>query len=43
MYIAEEQWKNEKKILVFQIIAFDFFAGNSPYCDENPCHWESMR
>ena len=32
----------EKPFPVFEIIAFDIHAGNSPYCNENTCHWQAM-
>ena len=42
MFISEKPWKNEKKILDFEIKTFEFVAGNSPYCEENTSHWHSM-
>ena len=34
--------KNQDEVCIFQIIAFEFVAGNSPYCDENTCSGQSM-
>ena len=31
----------ENTFLVFEIVAFELVAGNSPYCDENTCHPQS--
>ena len=33
---------NPEKFLVFEKMAFEFVAGNPPYCDESTCHRQSM-
>ena len=35
------QLKVEKKVLVFEIMAFEFVAGTSFYFHENTCHGQS--
>ena len=42
MHFSETLRKFEKNVLVFEVIAFEFVAGNSRYCEENTCHWKSV-
>ena len=35
-------FKNEKKVLVLQIIAFELGTTNSINLEKDTCHWESM-
>ena len=43
MHISEMQEKIEKKSLVYEIMAFEIVAVNSPYCYRNACYRELMR
>ena len=34
-------WKNQKKLLVLKIIAFELATANSQIPEQNACHWQS--
>ena len=34
--------KNREKLFPCWIIVFELFVINSPYYEENTCHWQSM-
>ena len=42
MYIPEIEQKNQKKLLVLKIIAFEWRTANSHNPDQDICHWQSM-
>ena len=42
MWISEMDEKNQRKLFVFKIIAFESGTKNSHSCEKDTCDWQSM-
>ena len=42
MQFPELEHKNEKKILVFKIIALELWSTSSHILEQDTCHWQSI-